>query len=187
MSHQTDSDTALLQAIAQGDSAALEQLYARFGGAILSYLTAHTGNRHLAEEVLQDVMLAAWQHAANFRGESKVLTWLLTIARNRAVNAHRKESAHNPPSVPLDDGVNVPSGDTEPSERVERGMTQSAVRKVLTKLPAIYREILTLVFYHQLSGVEIAQVLNLSEGTVKSRLHRAKEAFKRELALEGSL
>lgn len=179
-----DPDSGLIRAIAAGDTHALDMLYTRYGPAILSYLSARLYDRALAEEVLQDVMLAVWRSAATFRGESKVLTWLLTIARNRAINTMRK---HQVAQTPLDDVFELQSTDTGPQEKVEKHHQAQAVRAALRHLPEMQREILELVFYHQLSGAEVADVLGINAGTVKSRLHRAKEALRRVLYSEGSL
>jgi RNA polymerase sigma-70 factor (ECF subfamily) len=173
----------LIQGMAAGDSQALDLLYAKYGRAILAFLMAHLHeNRQLAEEVLQDVMLAAWDHAASFRGDSKVKTWLLVIARNRALNALRR---HSPIWVELNEDLTAVDDETSPLERVQRQVKGQALRKAIDSLPNQHREILTLVFYEQLSGVEVAQVLGISEGTVKSRLHRAKDALRRVLQLMG--
>lgn len=178
-----DPDYVLIRGMAARDTRALDELYARHGRGILSYLIAHLhDNRQLAEEVLQDVMLAAWENAANFRGESKVRTWLLVIARNRALNAMRRRS---PTLVELDDNLSNYEDDTSPLEQVQRHFRGQALRKAIDSLPAQHKEILVLVFYQQLSGIEVAQVLGISEGTVKSRLHRAKEALRRILQLTG--
>jgi RNA polymerase sigma-70 factor, ECF subfamily len=183
-SENVDPDLSLVKAMAEGDRLALDQLYARRGPGILSYLTAQLNDRQLAEEVLQDVMLAAWRNAPNFRGESSVRTWLLVIARNRAMNTHRKRKL---PLVTLDDAFGVFGGDTGPLEKIERKAAQSAVREALEHLPTQQREVLVLVFYHQLSGPEVADVLGINVGTVKSRLHRAKETLRRVLQSEGIL
>jgi RNA polymerase sigma-70 factor, ECF subfamily len=180
-----DPDYALIHGMAARDPRALDELYARHGRGILSFLMAHLrDNRQLAEEVLQDVMLAAWENAAKFRGESKVRTWLLVIARNRALNAIRRRS---PTLVELDDNLSNYDDDTSPLERVQRQFRGQALRKAIDSLPPQHKEILVLVFYQQLSGVEVAQVLGISEGTVKSRLHRAKEALRRILQLTGEM
>ena len=178
--HNTDPDFALIQAMAGGDSAALNELYTRHGANILNYLTSLLHDRVQAEEVLQDVMLAAWEHAAQFRGESKVRTWLLTIARHRAINAHRRAA---PDLVPLDDSAY--SADTTPLEKVERKTQQQALQAALEQLPPFHQEILVLIFYHQLSGPEVAEVLGVTVGTVKSRLHRAKEMLRRVMLSMG--
>lgn len=179
-----DPDQPLIHAMAAGNMRALDELYARHGLHILSYLMIHLGDRPLAEEILQDVILAAWNHAADFRGESRVLTWLLAIARNRALNAVRGRKIM---MTPLNDDFEIASPDTGPLEKVVRLTEHASLRAALNRLPDQQREILTLVFFHQLSGPEIAQMLNISEGTVKSRLHRAKEALRRIMQSEGSL
>jgi RNA polymerase sigma-70 factor, ECF subfamily len=182
---EQDPDYALIQGMAARDSRALDELYERHGRGILSFLVAQLhDNRQLAEEVLQDVMLAAWENAGNFRGESKVRTWLLVIARNRALNAVRRRS---PLLVELDDNLSNYDDDTSPLERVQRQFRGQALRKAIDNLPAQHKEILVLVFYQGLSGAEVAQVLGISEGTVKSRLHRAKEALRRLLQLTGEM
>lgn len=175
-----DPDTALIQQMAAGDVAALDELYTRHGASILNYITTITHDRGAAEEVLQDVMLAAWEHAAGFRGDSKVRTWLLSIARNRAINAQRRSS---PQFVMLDESASA--FDTTPLERVERRSQEQMLRAAIRQLPPFHQEILTLVFYHQLSGAEVAQVLGVNLGTVKSRLHRAKDLLRRVLAAMG--
>ena len=181
---QHDPDTLLVQGMAQGNAHALDELYARRGPGILSFLVAHLGDHNLAEEVLQDVMLAAWNHAASFRGDSSVRTWLLVIARNRAMNTYRKRKL---PLVTLDDAFGVFGQDTGPLEKIERKGNEHRVREAVSQLPLPQREVLVLVFYHQLSGPEVAQVLGINEGTIKSRLHRAKEALRRVLQGEDGL
>lgn len=175
-----DPDIALVEAIAGGDVSALDELYTRHGANILNYLTSLLHERGLAEEVLQDVMLAVWNSAGNFRRESKVRTWLLTIARNRAINAQRR---YTPALVELDEAFY--SADTSPLEKVERRSQQQALSAALAQLPPFHREILVLIFYHQLSGPEVAEVLGITLGTVKSRLHRAKAMLRRVLQSMG--
>ncbi len=181
MQEQTsDPDIALIQAMAGGDVAALNELYTRHGANILNYLTSLLHDRQQAEEVLQDVMLAAWSHAAGFRGDSKVRTWLLTIARHRAINAQRRAM---PELTPLDESTFT--NDTTPLEKIERKSQQQALQAALQQLPPFHQEILVLIFYHQLTGPEVADVLGITVGTVKSRLHRAKEMLRRELQAMG--
>ena len=178
-----DTDVHLIERMARGDTQALDELYARLGGAILGFLTSRLSNRQLAEEVLQDVMLAAWKNAKSFRGDSKVKTWLLVIARNRAINSQRKRSLE---LVQLNETYGYQSEDTGPMERMVKQANRDVVRSAIDQLPEGQKEVLILVFYHQLSGPEVAEVLDISEGTVKSRLHRAKDQLKHLLGNEGS-
>jgi RNA polymerase sigma-70 factor (ECF subfamily) len=162
-------DQHLIQAVGRGDTLALEELYWRYGVRLLSYLVGQVGDRALAEELLQDVMLAAWQGAANFRGDSQVSTWLLAIARKRAISARQKRRV-----IPLPLSDNAPAGTPGPLETLENQDERAALRAALAALPDDQRETLELVFYHDLSGPEAAAVLGVSPGTVKSRLSRAK-------------
>jgi RNA polymerase sigma-70 factor (ECF subfamily) len=175
-------DMMLLRAVSTGASGAIEELYARYGPAVYSFLMARLGDSALAEEVQQDVMLSAWRAAGQFRGESKVLTWLLSIARNKAINARRRRSL---PQISLNDAYETPGTDTGPFERVIRNNESQIVRATLDQLPAQQREVLVLVFYHQLTENEVADVLGIPVGTVKSRLHRGKEMLRR--VLEGHM
>ncbi|NLE52315.1 MAG: sigma-70 family RNA polymerase sigma factor [Chloroflexi bacterium] len=173
-----EPDLRLIERIGRGDPAALEALYARHGRALLAYLIGQVSDPHLAEEVLQDVMLAVWRGAARFRGESAVRTWLLAIARRRAITARQRRP---PVERPLDD--RAATDDTGPLELVERQTERSAVRAALRDLPDDQRETLELVFFHGLSGPEAAEVLGVAPGTVKSRLHRAKNVLERVLRM----
>lgn len=161
-----DPDFELLQRVARQDEQALEALYQQYAPGLLAYLAGRLGDARLAEEVLQDVMLAAWRNAPRFRGECRVRTWLLTIARSRAINAYHRQITPRGRDVPLDE-PNLPASDAEPGAYTD-------LRTALTGLPEEQRETLELVFYHGLSLDETAQVLNVAPGTVKSRLHRAK-------------
>lgn len=179
-----DPDWLLIRKMADGDVRALNEIYARHGSMLLGYLSARVNNRQLAEEILQDVMLAVWENAASFEARSKVKTWLLVIARNRAINSQRRKQL---PVININDVFNLSSDETGPMEALEKREQRVQVREAIRKLPEGQREVLVLVFYHQLTGPECAEVLDISEGTVKSRLHRAKENLKRLIAQEGNL
>jgi RNA polymerase sigma-70 factor (ECF subfamily) len=178
-----DPDLALVRRMAAGEARALDELYAQHGPSILGFLVARLGDRQQSEEVLQDVMMAAWRNADSFRGDSSVRTWLLVIARNRATNVLRK---NRPTMMPIHDEFELSSADTGPQERVERIDAARTVRRALDELPAQQREVLTLVFFHQMTGPEVAAVLGITVGTVKSRLFRAKERLRGVLP-EGGL
>ncbi len=180
--YNDDPDIQLIERMARGDTQALNDLYARHGSAILGFLTSRLNNRQLAEEVLQDVMLAVWKNAGSFRGDSKVRTWLYVIARNRAINTQRKRS---PEFVQLNEDYGFQSEDTGPMERMIKQSNREVVRSAIDQLQEGQKEVLILVFYNQLSGPETAAVLGISEGTVKSRLHRAKHQLKQMLGHEG--
>jgi RNA polymerase sigma-70 factor (ECF subfamily) len=165
---QTDPDLPLLRAMGRGDAEALAELYRLRGPALLAYLTARLDDRGLAEEVLQDVMLAAWQAAGRFRGQGRVTAWLLAIARTRAINAYNRQVRPLGTQVALDEGSVQENWGPSSSDNEE-------LSAGLRALPAEQRETLELVFYHGLSLQETAQVMSVAAGTVKSRLHRARK------------
>ena len=172
-----DPDLPLLRAMAAGDTGALNALYERHGRGLLAYLIGQLGNdRQLAEEILQDVMLAAWHGAEGFRAESKVRTWLFGIARRQAMNARRRRK---PTPAPLPEAL--PGDDPEPIKELERRADRDDVRAALRELPDDQQEALELIFFHDMSGIEAADLLGVPVGTVKSRLHRAKTRLRRLL------
>lgn len=177
----SDPDAGLIHAIARRDKRALADLYAKYASGLQAFLCAKLDDSALAEEIVQDVMLAVWQYAHQFEGRSSVKTWLLTIAHNRAVNAIRKKRL---PIIQLSDAFDVPSSEPTATQTMEKVDMEARVQRAIQQLPAGYREVLTLTFYHQLSGQEIADVLDISLGTVKSRLFRAKEQLKQRLGQE---
>ena len=171
-----DDDQELVRRMAGGDGAALRELYGRHGALLLSYLTRRLGDQALAEEVLQDVMLAAWRSSVRFRGECQVRTWLLAIAHNRMLNARRRQRAL-PASRAAAESMSVPAP-TPPDPRLAR------VRAAVERLPEAQRIALELVFEDGLSMRDAGLVLDVATGTVKSRIHRARLAL-RELLAEG--
>ena len=172
-----DPDMMLVWAMAHGDEKALDELYARHGASLLVYLIGRMGDRQLAEDVLQEVMLAAWKGASRFRGESKVRTWLLAIARHRAINAQR---GHRLPCTRLDE--TIATSDVGPLDALVRDVERDETRMALQELPPDQQETLELIFYHGLSGPEVAAIQGVAPGTVKSRLHRAKAALRKLLS-----
>ncbi len=170
-----DPDVCLVHAMAEGDTHALNQLYARHGPSLLVFLTGQLGDRQAAEEVLQDVMLAVWQGAAAFRGDSRVQTWLLVIAHHRAINLLRRKVL---PRAPLDDMI-ADGWHQTAYEQIEHDDDTNDVRRMLLQLPDDQRQTLELIFFHELSGQEAAAVLGVATGTIKSRLNRAKSTLRK--------
>lgn len=170
-----EHDLSLIRAMAEGDQDAAYQFYRKHGEKLLGYLLLQLGDRDLAEETLQQVMLAVWNGAGRFRGESRVTTWLLSIARYQALNARRRIER---PMMPLDEAL---TADESASTRLDTAERYAVVRAALAQLPQHQRETLELVFYHDLSGDETAAVMGVAPGTVKSRLHRALAALRTRL------
>jgi RNA polymerase sigma-70 factor (ECF subfamily) len=173
-----DPDMILIQRIAAQDQDAMQTLYERHASGLLHYLSGRLGDSRLAEEVLQDTMLAVWQSAGHFRGECQGRTWLLAIAHRRAINAYHRQLVPTSKNIPFD------SAEQKNAEQPNTPGRYLDLNAALLALPETQREVLELVFYHGLSLQETALVLQVAQGTVKSRLHRAKACL-RELMAEG--
>lgn len=170
-----EGDVGLVEAMAEGDTSALQTLYDSHSRRLFAYLLGQLGDRVLAEEVLQDVMLAAWKAAPTFRGDSRVTTWLIGIARYKALNARRDRRVHDETALPLDA---IPDLASLTPDHLESLHNVEILKSALHTLPDHQRETLEMVFYHHLSGDETAAVMGVAPGTVKSRLHRALAALR---------
>ncbi|HQZ70441.1 MAG: RNA polymerase sigma factor [Anaerolineae bacterium] len=176
-----DGDALLVRRMAGGDLVAHRALYDRHAADLLRYLAGRVdGGPALAEELLQEVMVVVWRQAAAFRGNSRVRTWLFGIAHHRAANLWRRqrlESRHQGPALDDEDHpFTVPAdgrfGGTDLRIDLDRA---------LLLLSWEQRAVLELTFYHGLAEQEVAQVLDIAPGTVKSRLYRAKTALRAQL------
>ena len=145
-------DTALLE-LASEDELALATLYDRYGGLV--YGTAHriVGDRHLAEEVMQDVFVSAWRSAGSYRRErGSVSTWLLAIARNRAIDATRRHIPH--PVGPQDEAW--AAEESEDTAKIVSAADESErIVAAVGELPQAQRQVLLLAYVAGLSHAEI--------------------------------
>jgi RNA polymerase sigma-70 factor (ECF subfamily) len=165
------SDTVLVRAIAEGDRNAMAALYARHNVRLYRFIVRLTGNAATAEDIVSEVFLEVWRSAARFEGKSSVATWLLAIARYKALSLMRRHV-----DEPLDERVasTVEDASDDPESataKVERG---AIVRKCLTQLPAAQREVMDLVYYHDKSVDEVAEIVGISPNTVKTRMFYAR-------------
>ena len=167
------SDTQLLSRISDRDRGAFHRLFERHSDRVYRFALALTRSPHLAEEVLQETMMAVWKGAKNYKGRSKVMTWILGITRNQAHNILRKESK----------GQRLPAADTaaESLDPTHSLHVDLCVQQALATLPPMHREVMHLVFYENLTMRETAELLDIPEGTVKSRMYHARNALAKEL------
>jgi len=162
----------LLLAVAQGDQDALRTLYEQHAGAMLRLIRRLTSNPGIAEEILQEAWLAAWQSATSFRGDSSVRSWLLGVARRQAHNRLRRV---NPTVVDLDQIVDVADPQPGVEDQVLAGAQQRQVAEAVRALPEHLREVLVLVLVEELAYQEVSAVLAIPVGTVKSRMSHARK------------
>lgn len=175
MSKPLADDRHIVQRIAGGDRQALAELYARYQRPLFNYLLQLTPDYGLAEEILQDTLVAIWKSAKSFEGRSSVSTWLIGIARRQAHNTLRQRK------LPLvDEAVltDLPAADPEPEEFTLASVERDELVAAFRQLAPMHREILALTFVQELSYQETAQVIGVPLGTVKSRLSNAKKALR---------
>jgi len=170
-----DAGGELIAQIATGDRDALTALYHRERQPLFAYLLHLTGDVGVAEEVLQDTFVAVWKSAGSFAGRSSARTWLFGIARRQAHNTLRRRSL---PRANVAAAERLPDTRPEPEERVITAATRAEVVAAMTQLSHDHQEALVLAFAHDLSYQEMADLLGIPVGTVKSRLHGAKRALK---------
>jgi RNA polymerase sigma factor (sigma-70 family) len=176
-----DAEAELLTRIAHGDRQALAELYAREGTALLHYLLQFTADRGLAEELLQDTFVAVWKNAGSFAGRSRARAWLFGVARRRACKRLRRRE---PPVAGLDGLEALPASEPEPEAALFARLDREALLAGVEPLSDTHREALLLAFVHELSYAEIAEILDVPLGTVKSRLNHAKRALRALLIVQ---
>ncbi|MED1725361.1 sigma-70 family RNA polymerase sigma factor [Brevibacillus parabrevis] len=161
--------------------AAFEQIMQDYGTRILRLVTFLVKDHSLAEDITQEVFVKAYQHLPRFRGESSVHTWLYRIAVNECKGYLRSWSFRHifPRSWIRKDG----ELSTE-SLVLHQEQRDQLVAEVLQLAP-LYRQVIVLHYYADLSIKEVADVLRISEGTARTRLHRARQQLKQSLG-EGS-
>jgi len=168
-----DHPRALLARVAAGDPLAFEELYRLLSRRVYAFALRMTGNAEAAEEVTADTMHEVWRTAGRFRCDAKVSTWVLGIARNKALmtlrNAPRGEHVDIGDYADILD-AGVPDGFAVLSTARDREL----IRRCLQGLSVDHRECLHLAFYDDMSVQEMATLLDIPEGTVKSRLWHAK-------------
>lgn len=174
-------DEDLVAGIAAGERRALADLYERHRGPLTVFLRLYTTDSGLIEEVVQDTMVAVWKGAGRFASRSSVRSWMFAIARRRAADVLRRKSL----PVEGEDAL-LWSADPRPGpeQRVLAGEAEDAMVAVIAGLPEIHREVLMLVFIHELSYREAADVVGVPVGTIKSRLNTARSMVRKRVRKE---
>ena len=175
-------DAELLRRISKGDEDAMAAFYREHGKVVLAQVLLVTGERVLAEEIVQDTMLAVWRGAASFRGESSVRSWVIAIARRQTRDRLRGRALRVVDDAFLAD---QPSSNPGPEVMALDRAKLAEVKGAIQGLASAHRELLGLVFGSGLSLSEVAGVLEIPVGTVKSRLTAARGALGRVLNEKG--
>jgi RNA polymerase sigma-70 factor, ECF subfamily len=178
-----DRVRSLLERIERQDQAAFTELYKAFSRRVFAYALNMLNDPGRAEEILVDTMHEVWRAPARFRGDSQFSTWLIGIARNKALMAYR---SRRPDEVhdDLDDIAETAAADT-PDGFVALAAKQRSegVQRCMQRLSDEHRECMHLVFFEGLSLAEVASVQSCPENTVKTRMFHARQKIKNCLRL----
>ena len=169
---ETSSDRMLVGRFAGGDRLAMQRLFARHRTVIYRWLLRLVGDESQAEDLLSDVFLDVWRQAGLFDARSSVSTWLLAIARFKALSARRRRA-----DAELDETIEATVAD--PADNAEVVLAKKhqgeVLRQALTNLSPDHREIIDLVYCHEKSVDQAAQILAIPAATVKTRMFYARK------------
>ena len=176
------SDEALVGLIGKGDRNAMQALFGRHNLRVFRFLMRFVDNEATAEDLVSEVFIEVWRNAAQFEARSQVSTWLLAIARNRALSALRRRSTDELDEEVLE-FVEDPNDNPEVAlQKVERS---ELLRDCLKQLSPAHREIIDLVYYHERTIDDVAEIIGVPQNTVKTRMFYARKRIAELLAARG--
>jgi len=184
------SDAELLARYAAGEEAAFREVVNRYKNSLYTFLRRFINRQDLLEDVFQETFLQLFSSRDSFDTSRPLRPWLFTIAANKAKDALRKQqrtaaipigTMADSEEMSFDDVLNtLTCDDTIPYKKLERNETAGCIRQVIADMPENLREILILAYFDKFSYKQMAQILSIPIGTVKSRLHTAVGRFARE-------
>jgi RNA polymerase sigma-70 factor (ECF subfamily) len=176
------SDEVLVAKIAAGTRLAMQALFARHNLRIYRFVLRMVGDNGQAEDLTSEVFLSVWQQAHRFEARSAVTTWLLAIARYKALAELRRRpqaASSERESTDISDPADTPDVAFEIKHRGE------ILRKCLARLSREHREVIDLVYYHEKSVQEVAEIIGIGGNTVKTRMFYARKQLSKLLEAEG--
>jgi len=183
-------DAELLDRYSAGDEAAFREIVNRYKDGLYAFLRHFLNRREMIEDVFQETFLQLYTSRDSFDRSKPLRPWLFTIAANKAKDALRK--SHRTAAIPIgtmvesdelsfDDVLNVLTSDqTVPYEQLQRNEMSAQVRQIIANMPDNLREIIILAYFNKFSYKQMAEILSIPIGTVKSRLHTAVGRFAKE-------
>lgn len=167
-----NGERVLLEQVAAGDREALTDLYTRYYARLFKFVFRFTSSHPVTEEVVNDIMLAIWRSAKNYRGASKPSTWIFGIAYRQSLKRLSRKQLRIAPNLDVDQVAGGKENTLEREDWVQSG---------LEALPATQRLAVELVFYLGLSYDEVAEVTDCPVNTVKTRMFHARRKLKEHL------
>jgi RNA polymerase sigma-70 factor (ECF subfamily) len=179
---QTTSDEVLIGRIAGGDRLAMQVLFARHHVRVYRFALRLVSDPTTAEDLISEVFLDVWRQASRFEARSAVSTWLLAIARFKALSALRKRTDEE-----LDEEAAeaIPDTSDTPEEALQKKDKSQILRECLKSLSPEHREVIDLVYYHEKSVEEVAEIVGIPENTVKTRMFYARKRLSELLKAAG--
>lgn len=166
------TDEMLLERIAEGDRSAMHTLYARHNVRVYRFVLRMLRDVTATEDLVSQVFLDVWRTASQFEGRSQVSTWLLSIARFKALTALRQRKYED---IDQDEVMEVADSADTPEASLDRSRTSEILRACVAKLSPAHREIVNLVYYHEKSVEEVAGIVGIPASTVKTRMFYARK------------
>jgi RNA polymerase sigma-70 factor, ECF subfamily len=173
---------AMVAQIANGDQAALSQLYSATNRLIFGLILRILSNRAIAEEVLFEVYAQVWRQAHRYdTARGSALSWMTTMARTRAIDRLRSEKNYQQQDELTEKTSGAPTGDSNPERHALTSELRTQIRAALNSLPAEQREVIEQSYFLGMTQTEIAEFSNLPLGTVKTRTRLAMERLRKSL------
>ena len=169
---QATTDEMLVSAIAGGDRNAMHTLYARHNVRVYRFILRMVRDTSTAEDLVSQVFLDVWRAASQFEGRSQVSTWLLSIARFKALTALRQRRHED---IDQDNVLEIADDRDTPEASLDRATTSAILRACISKLSPAHREIVDLVYFHEMSVEEAGRLIGIPQATVKTRMFYARK------------
>lgn len=184
LQQETDNaiDNGLIARIAQGNRQAMDEFYRRHVAKVYRFTLRHLRSEAAAEDVTNDVFIDVWNQAGRFEGRSRVATWLLGIARYKALSAHRRSTRQDDGDHDFD---TIEDDADTPEIAAQKTDKAAALKRCIAALSPAHREIVELVYYQEMSIRDAAEILEIPENTVKTRMYHARENLSRLCAKAG--
>lgn len=181
-SAKATSDEVLISLIAKGDKDAMRLLFARHNVRVFRFLIRMVGNEATAEDLLNEVFVHVWRTADRFEARSQVSTWILGIARYKALTALRSRSFDA-----LEDEVaeQIEDSSDDPETTMQKTERSAILQACLSQLSSAHREVVDLVYYHEQSIEEVARIIGVPQNTVKTRVFHARKRIAELMAAQG--
>lgn len=182
VTHGAPSDRELVARVAAGERAAVRLLFMRHHARVYRFAARQTGSESMADDIANEVFLEVWRQASRFEARSEVSTWLLGIARFKALSLRRKRKEEW-----LDDSraAMVPCSADDPEVVAMKQDKGTALKRMVEALPEEHATVVDLAYYHGKSVSEIAAILSIPEATVKTRMFYARKKLGESLKRAG--